>query len=82
MPSRKLLAEIKELLIKRGSLTKEQIAYARVEEKAIKEMNPMPKPHEERRYSQFRTLDRYIGEEAFQKIMEEKRRLALLDDAA
>ena len=64
MPNKKFIEELKELLRLRGTVSKAQVEYTRVEEKAMVQMYPITKPSEEKRFSHLRTLESYIGEHA------------------
>ncbi len=64
MPNKKFLEELKELLRLRGKVSKEQVEYIRVEEKARIQMYPITKASEEKRPSHLRTLESYIREHA------------------
>jgi hypothetical protein len=64
MPNKKFIEELKELLRLRGKVSKAQVEYTRVEEKARIQMYPITKPSEEKRSSHLRTLESYIGENA------------------
>ncbi len=77
MPTKEIIFEFKKILNQRGELTREQREYSRVEEQVMDELYPLTKPNEEKRYSNLRTLDRYIGEEAFDEIKDEKGELVL-----
>jgi hypothetical protein len=72
MPNKKLIDELKKLLIQRGQLTRHQREYAEAEVKAMMQMYPITKPSEEVRCSNFRTLKSYIGEHALKMIVEGK----------
>jgi hypothetical protein len=72
MPNKKLIDELKKLLRKRGKITKEQREYAKAEENAMIQMYFITKPSEEVRFSNLRTLKRYIGEHAFKLLVEGK----------
>ena len=64
MPNKKFIDELKELLMLRGSISKEQLQYAMVEERAMMQIYPITKPSEEIRFSHLRTLESYIGKHA------------------
>ncbi len=64
MPNKKFIEELKELLRLRGKVSKEQVEYTRVEEKARIQMYPITKSSEEKRSSHLRTLESYIGKHA------------------
>ena len=70
---------MEKILKLRGTVTTEQMEYARVEEQAMEEMYPITKPSEEVRLSHHRTLDSYIGEQAI-KIILENRRISISAD--
>jgi hypothetical protein len=72
MNNKKILNELKRLVRERGRTLENQIEYALVEERAMQEICPIQKPYEEKRFSQFRTLERYIGEKAAQMMMRER----------
>ena len=69
MNNKRILDELKRLVRERGRTLKNQIEYARVEEQAMLGIYPIQKPCEEKRFSQFRTLERYIGEKAAHMMM-------------
>ena len=64
MPNKKFIDELKELLRLRGEVSRAQVEYTRVEERAMVQMYPITKPSEEKRFSHLRTLESYIGEHA------------------
>jgi hypothetical protein len=61
MPKRKFINELRKLVSRRGKVSKEQLEYAKAEERAMMQMYPIMKPCEEVRFSHLRTLERYIG---------------------
>ncbi len=61
MPNNKLINELKKLLRQRGKAPKVQMEYAKVEEKAMRQMYPITKPSEEVRSPNLRNLKSYIG---------------------
>lgn len=69
MVNKMILMELKELISRRGELTKVQREYARIEERLISEMYPLPKPSEEKRPPNSRTLESYIGKQAIKTIL-------------
>lgn len=69
MVNKEILMELKDVISRRGELTKVQREYARIEERLISEMYPVIKPAEERRPPNSRTLESYIGKQAVQTIM-------------
>ena len=74
--NKKILAELKKLVIQRGDITKVQRDYAMAEEYAMNDMYLITKPHDEKRASHLRTLKSYIGEHAVKMIMDGKGSLA------
>lgn len=61
MPKKKFIDELKEMLKRRGKVSREQWQYAMAEEKAMMQMHPITRPSEEKRFSHLRTLESYIG---------------------
>ena len=60
MPNKKFINKLKKLLKQRGKLPKVQMEYAKVEEKAMRQMYPITKPSEEVRSPNLRNLKSYI----------------------
>ena len=69
---KKILHEIQKQLEQRGEVTKEQQDYARVELEQMEKMYPLTKPWEEKRLSNLRTLDSYIGNQDIKTIVNDK----------
>ncbi len=59
MPDKKIIDELKKLL-RKAKVTKAQREYARIEEATMIQLCPVKKPYEEVRYSNRRTLDKYL----------------------
>ncbi len=59
MPDKNIIDELKNLL-KKGRITKAQREYARIEEATMMQLCPVKKLHEEVRFSNRRTLDKYL----------------------
>ena len=60
MPDKKIINELKKLLKKKTKVTKAQRTYAMIEEATMMELCPIQKPYEEVRFSNRRTLDKYL----------------------
>lgn len=60
MPDKKIIDELKKLLKKKKKVTKAQREYAMIEEAMMLHLCPIQKPYEEVRYSNRRTLDKYL----------------------
>jgi hypothetical protein len=73
MPNKKFINELKKLLRKRGKASNVQMEYAKVEENALRQMYPVTTPSEEERSPNLRNLKSYLGEQAFNKIVEGRR---------
>jgi hypothetical protein len=80
MINREILVELKTLVRQRGMVTKAQVGYAMVEESAMKEMYPITRPSEEKKFSYLRTLESYIGEQAVKMMVEGKGSFTVLDN--
>ncbi|UCH80703.1 MAG: hypothetical protein JSW20_13345 [Nitrospiraceae bacterium] len=59
MPDKKIIDELKKLL-RKAKVTKVQREYAKIEEATMMQLCPIPKPNEEMRFSNRRTLDKYL----------------------
>lgn len=78
MPRKKIINELKRLIRQRGKLTRQQREYALTEEQGMKEMYPITKPSEERRFSHMRTLQSYIGEHGVRVLAYERARVGIM----
>ena len=61
MLRKKIINELKNLLLQRGQITRQQREYAMVEEQVIIKLHPITKPSQEVKFSKSRTLESYIG---------------------
>ncbi len=59
MPDKKIIDDLKKLL-RKTKVTKVQREYARIEEATMLQLCPIQNPNEEKRFSNRRTLDKYL----------------------
>lgn len=77
--NRRIALELERTLRQRGEITWVQREYAKTELRAIKEICPVTEPSEEERFPHRRTLKSYIGEQVFNRIVEESAGHVLLE---